>query len=120
MVVYNLADWSEVWLADCSDRRQRAAVDPLLESRRLRRDEGWASSRDSPPAWGLLLSFSKLGLLSLLHYYYILPLPGNMQAAEIKTEELPPLPIRRGFRQWYSQPIVQVSLIAMVCFLCPG
>ncbi|ORY85979.1 major facilitator superfamily domain-containing protein [Leucosporidium creatinivorum] len=43
-----------------------------------------------------------------------------MQAAEITAADLPPLPTRRGFAKWYSQPVVQVCLIAMVCFLCPG
>nr|CRX79206.1 hypothetical protein ls5931a1_00003 [Leucosporidium scottii] len=36
-----------------------------------------------------------------------------MQAAEITAAELPPLPTRRGFVKWYSQPVVQVCLIAM-------
>lgn len=99
------------------DQELQSADFAEVELRRVTELWGEGDVLISPLPCSLLF----LSYISLLHRINLSPLcTTSMQAAEINAADLPPLPTRRGFARWYSQPVVQVCLIAMVCFLCPG
>ncbi|GAA5824238.1 hypothetical protein JCM5353_000361 [Sporobolomyces roseus] len=39
---------------------------------------------------------------------------------EAIAAELPPIPERKGFAKFWSSPTVQVAMVSLVCFGCPG
>ncbi|GAA6037683.1 hypothetical protein JCM8097_002283 [Rhodosporidiobolus ruineniae] len=45
--------------------------------------------------------------------------PGPL-APSSTPDALPPLPERRGWRAKYAHPLVQIALVALICFACPG
>ncbi|KAI5475095.1 Major Facilitator Superfamily protein [Pseudohyphozyma bogoriensis] len=48
------------------------------------------------------------------------PPPAAPVTATAEALDLPPIPHRKGWRAIYAKPIVQVTMISLVCFACPG
>jgi len=39
---------------------------------------------------------------------------------EAIAAELPPIPERKGFTKFWTNPTTQVAMVSLVCFGCPG